>query len=332
MKRLLRKIKGGQKTQSGSKKKLTGVKTRLRKPSLSVSTAGIKAATVLGVLVLAVGVFLWSQFIFLDQERVFQDMLKNTLKTQSVTRVIEQDFGLQQLEQISRLHLGGQAVVSGQTTITQTGTAAAEVVTEDIGTPERDFVRYTKIDTSEESADGSDLDFSEIIGIWGVSEPQPGQEGSTVGEAYSEATLGVLPFANISPTDQARLYDYTQETQMYKIDYLGITEGERNGRTTYIYPVSLQPEPYVTYLQQLAELQGLTQLEGVNPAQFRNVSPVRIIIEIDVLSRQPVSIEYGEDERQETLRDFGLLRTVDIPQLEDTVPATTLQQRLQSVR
>ncbi|MCA1806705.1 MAG: hypothetical protein LC687_02410, partial [Actinobacteria bacterium] len=233
------------------------------------------------------------------------------------------------LRQINRLHLGGQAVVSGETTITQSGFTTAQVVTEEIGTPERDYVRYTTVETSERSADGSEFDFSDVVGIWGVSQPQPGQ--GVQGEAYSEATLGVLPFANLSPSDQKRLYEFTQETQLYKIDYLGIEKIERNGRSTYSYPVLLQPEPYVAYLKQLAELQGLTQLENVNPAQFRSVDPVRFTLEVDILSRQPVFIEYGQDDRQEIIRDFGLLQNVDIPKDEETVPANVLQQRLQDV-
>ncbi len=328
MKQLFKRIKGGLRFKKNRQKKTKSSAPKISRPI--ISTAGIKAATFVSLVVMVTGVFLWWQFIFIDEDRVFQDMIKNTLSTQSVTKVIEQDVAQQSLRQVNRLHLGGQAVVSGETTITQSGFTTARVVTEEIGTPERDYVRYTTVETSEKRDDGSEFDFSDVVGIWGVSQPQIGQ--GVQGEAYSEATLGVLPFANLSPTDQKRLYEFTQETQMYQIDYLGIEKFERDGRMTYSYPVLLQPEPYVAYLKQLAELQGLTQLQNVNPAQFRSVEPVRFTLEVDVLSRQPVFIEYGQDDRQEIIRDFGLLQTVDIPKDEDTVPANVLQQRLQDVR
>lgn len=330
MKRQTTKNKGGmqrKKTLSGKQKT---TKPKATSAVFDISTAGLKAAATVGVLVLGVGVFLWWQFIFTDAERVFQDMLRNTLKTQSVTRTVEQEAGPQNLRQVSRLNLGSQAVVSGETTITQAGATSAQVTTEEIGTPQRDYVRYTTIETTERDAEGQEIDFSEVLGVWGASDAPTGQLQE--GEGFSEIVLGILPFVYLNPEAQDDLYEFLQEEEVYDVDYIGVIETEHNGRLAYEYPVNLQPEPYVAYLKQLAERQGLTQLQDVNPADFRGVQPVRFTVTVDVLSRQPVFIQYGQDQRQEELSDFGLLENVAIPSIENTIPATELQQRLQNIQ
>ena len=116
----------------------------MRRPFVMTRTA-MKTAVVAGVIILGMGGYLWWQFIFTDPEYAFRAMLKNSLRTHSVTKVSDQIGDNQSLEQISRLLLGSESAVVSQTTITQTAGSevVAEVVTEELGTPTQDFVRYT---------------------------------------------------------------------------------------------------------------------------------------------------------------------------------------------
>lgn len=316
-----------------SKKKQTTKSKKTTKPSkkprFTISKAGIKATVWLSVLILVGGVFLWWQFIFTDTEKTFEGMLHQSLKTSSITREISQESGPQSLNQVNRLQFGSDTAVVGETTISQGGASAATVITEEIGTPDLDYVRYTKIDTGPRGAD-SPLNFDEIIGIWGVSEATPGQPQAT-GESFSEAVLGVIPFANLSGSERRELVDFALETNVYELDKLGITKETENGRPIYTYPVLLQPEAYVGYLKRVAGAMGLTQLENIDPANFRGVAPIRFTVRVDMLSRQPIDLQFSnQTDREEKLRDFGVIQPVNIP--EDPIPAIELQQRIQSLQ
>lgn len=326
-------FKGGplaRKKQSIKKKKTNKKLKKSNKPGFTITKAGIKATAWLGVLILAGGLGLWWNFIFTDAEKTFEGMLHQSLKTSSVTREISQQAGTQTLEQINRLQFGADTAVVGQTTISQTGASAATVVTEEIGTPELDYVRYVAIETSQRDEDGEQIDFEEVIGVWGVSQATPGQP-QAAGESFSEAVLGVIPFANLSGSERRELVEFAIETNVYELDKLGITKETENGRPVYTYPVLLQPEAYVGYLQRVAGAMGLTQLENVNPADFRGVAPIRFTVRVDMLSRQPIDLQFSnQTDREETLRDFGVIQPVKIP--EDPIPAIELQQRIQSLQ
>ncbi len=297
--------------------------------TFTVSQAAMKATVLVALIILSAGVVLWWQFIFTDAERTFEGMLNKSLNTTSVTRTVSQEAEVQSLEQVNRLQFGADTGVIGQTTITQEGEITAEVVTEEIGTPERDYVRYTLIETSEQDEDGEAIDFSDVVGVWGVSETPAGQPQN--GESFSEAVLGVIPFASLTASERKELVQFALEAGVYDVDYLGVTRESENGRPIFTYPVMLQPEAYVSYLQQVAGAMGLTQLENVNPADFRGVAPIRFTVKVDILSRQPTELTYGaQNDRQEVLRDYGVLQPITIP--DDPIPAIELQQRIQAAQ
>lgn len=315
--------------QSASKQATKKDKAKNKQP-FQVTRQALQAAVVFGVLILGAGVFLWWNVLYTDHQNTFEGVLHETLRTHSVTRVVQQEAGLQSLEQVSRLQFGEQAAVFGETVVRQSGEGtAAEVVTEEIGTPQRDYVRYASIDTQERDSDGEVLDFSDAVGVWGVSDVQEGvPEG---GESFSEAVLGVIPFGKVSSTDRRELVDLALSTNAYDVDYQGVDEYTENGRLVYEYDVTLQPEPYVGYMQKVAEAVGLTQLRDVDPASFRNVQPITFTLRVDVFSRQINEIVFNvQQDRKETVRGYGILSQVDIP--TDPISASELQQRIQAVQ
>lgn len=330
MKRFIPSVRGTLKSRGKTSKNIKKTDKKVRSPFVMTKTA-MKTAVVAGFIILGMGGYLWWQFIFTDPEYAFRAMLKNSLRTHSVTKVSDQIGDNQSLEQISRLLLGSEPAVVSQTTITQTAESEvmAEVVTEELGTPTQDFVRYVSISTSQVNDDGQELDFSELLGVWGVTEQQPGQ-ATVQGAAFGEATLGIIPFGLVSSTDQKRLYEFVIENEVYSVDYLGVVKNPDSIRPQYTYPVSIRPEAYVGYLVQFAEAQGLNQLQGVNPADFRNVPAVEFSVTVDVISQRPVEITYAQNTRSERIQAFGVLQDITMP--SNAIPAIELQQRLQSVQ
>lgn len=320
--------KGGslRKNQSERSKKSKQKNKKQRQPFV-FSRAATKATALIGLVVLSAGLALWWQFIFTDSEQVFKGMVNQTLKTSSVTRSVVQDSGAQTLSQINRLQFGADPAVIGETTISQTGETTAEVITEEIGIPDRDYVRYQSIQTSQRDSDGEAIDFEDVIGIWGVSDSAPGQPG----ESFGEAVFGIIPFANLSTSERRELVSLALESNVYDVDYLGVTKDFEDGRMIYTYPVSLQPQAYIAYLQQVASAIGLTQLESVNPADFQGVNPIRFTVKVDMLTRQPVEVDYGmQAQRSETLQSHGVIQSLSLP--TDPIPAVELQQRIQSLQ
>jgi hypothetical protein len=292
-------------------------------------------ATALGFLMFAsllliASSFAWWRLVFSDPEKVFEDMLTNSVQVTSVTRTVAQDEPQQSLQQINRLLLGSQAIVDGKTELSQQGFVNAKVTTSNIGTPYRDYVRYDSITTSQQNGDDGSLDFSECTGKWGASFGE-GQE-RTVGELFSENVLGIIPFGRVSSEDKPALLDQLLNGGVYEVDYLGVTKEIRDGRLQYTYPVALQPRQYVAYLVNFARAQRLTQLEGVNPADYSGAQAIRFNVTIDMWSRQAVSVSYNENPRTESYTGYGIVQPVVLPPADEVIPVSELQSCLQDAQ
>lgn len=278
---------------------------------------------ILLVLVL-LGLTAWYKSIYSDPRRVFNSMVENSLRTSSVTKRVVQNSEDQSLDQTVRLRLGEKHLAQGMTQLSQKGLASASVVTESIGTPTSDYVRYRSIETDQKSESGEDLDFSCIVGTWGKSE----NTESTSGELYNELVLGVIPVGNLSESDRKEFMQKMAELDVYKVEYENVERGTVNGRQAYEYSVKVLPEAYVTLLKMYAQMVGLTHLDGVNPANYSQADAIEFKVSVDVLSRRLMGIEY-ESGRQEYYSAYGSEATTDLP--TETVTIEELQNRLQEV-
>lgn len=252
-------------------------------------------------------------------------MLENSLRTSSVTKQIIQGDDSQSLDQKVRLQAGEKHVVQGLTTLSQSGQASATVVTESIGTPTSDFVRYRSIETNQKSADGGDLDFSNVIGVWGRSE----SSGDTAGELYNETTLSVIPFGNLSAENRRTLMEMINSMDVYKVEYANVRRGSVNGRPAYEYTVKVLPEAYVTLLKAYAQMVGLTQLRNINPANYQNANALEFKVTVDIRTRRLSSVSY-ESGRKENYIAYGTEAEVVLP--KETVTVEELQSRIQEVQ
>lgn len=281
----------------------------------------------LTILLLIGTVWAWWHFIYSNPQRVFTGMLENNLRTSSVTRLRVQQSGNQRLEQYVRLNTGADDIAQGRSTITQTGNVTAKVDTESIGTPTADYVRYTDIHTNQKDQNGKDLDFSKVLNIWGKSETS---RDDTLGELYSESSLGVVPFGNLTAAQRAELMHIIKDRNVYKADFANVKRGNVNGRPQYAYTVEVDPEGYVTMLKKFGEFMGLTQTQSLDPAEYKGAQALQFRITIDVWSRHLSSLSYQTSSRQEAYGGYGIVSHVALPQ--DTIPVDELQDRVQSIQ
>lgn len=261
-----------------------------------------------------------------SSDNVFWGMVNNNLQTAAYTRSSSQDDGQQKAEQITEAQTSPQQLANGRTTITQYGDTSARVVTESIGTPYADYVRYTQVETSQKNEQGKSLDFSQLINVWGKSEAG---DGATNGQLFNESVLGIVPMGRISAPQRQELIAAMKAKNVYQ--FVAI-ESQRHGlRTTYTYDVKVNPVPYIEVLKQFARDMGLNQLESIDPNQYKSTQPIGVGLKVDSLSHQLLELSYGAGSRTEKMSSYGSLKKLQSPPT-DTISIDELQYRLQSVQ
>ena len=283
------------------------------------------------IIVVTASAWAWWHYVRSNPKRVFEAMVANSLKTTGVTHQVKQTSGEQSLSQTIQYMTTPYNVVHANTTLSQGGASNASVLTETIGTPFTDYVRYLDVITAQKGADGKPLDFSKLIGVWGKTNSSvDGVETQSNGELFNETILGVIPVVNLPANSRNRLLRQINENNVYTPDYSTVERRIKNGRPEYTYTVSIKPEPYVAMLKQLAQEVGLTQLEQVNPANYANSEPLQFKISVDVWTRQLTAINFSDANfRSEQYSSYGVRKPVGLP--VQTISVDELQQRLQSI-
>lgn len=279
-----------------------------------------------GAVVLFISFFVWWQQVYRDPKNVFEQMLRNSLNTKVVSRQIVQKSTGQELDQRMQINTGENPVVTAQTDITQTGQITAKITTESIGTPDIDYVRYLNIETSQMSAiDDEPLDFSALLGIWGINEAVEQSQG----QLYNEAVLGVVPFGIVSPDKIDELVTRAIN-DVYKIDYDNVEYATRQGRDVIVYKVSINTQVYVDFLKEFSRSVGLTQLENVDSANFASSTGLNITVTVSASARNLVAISFDDTSREETFYDYRKASIVELPQ--ESIPTRELEEKLQQVQ
>jgi len=281
------------------------------------------------VLLIASGVVTFRKN-FNNPENVFLGMLESNLSSQGVTRSVTQESNGQLLSQILQAQVGEDNVIVGQTVLSQVGDGSngTEIITESIGTPTTDYIRYSDIATEQKSQSGRDLDFSSVIGVWGQSNVAEGATNG--GELFGEAVLGVVPFGYLDTDERQEFLKSVQELEVYEVDFESVDRQIVDGRPVYTYDVKVKPERYITMLKEFDELLGGSQLSTTDPSAFSESPDLTLEIGVDVWSRQLKTVNFSDNDRNETYNAYGLHREVTIP--EETISIQELQTRLQLIQ
>lgn len=276
------------------------------------------------VIVLITSVGTWWQYVYNSPDRIFWGMVDNSLQTTSFTRTATQGDGQQKIVQVTQTNTTPTQLSNSKSTITQPN---ALVVTESIGTPSADYVRYSDIKTTQKTADGKDIDFSKIKDIWGKSDAYG--SNATNGQLFNESILSVIPFGNLNASQRRALVAEMKKSNVYVFVQKG---SQRHGlRTTYDYTVQINPVPYIGVLKQFAKDMGLTQLDAVDPSQYQQTQVVTVDIKVDNVSHELTELSYNKGARVEKLSGYGNLHTLQQPPTK-SISVQELQYRLQSIQ
>lgn len=293
-----------------------GFVSRLR--SVITST---KFIVTLAVLILVGTYGAWQYYNTTNVDRVFWGMVDNNMQTTSYTRHTLQKSGAQSVDQVFETATSPQHRLFSDTVFTQTGVDSVTAITENIGTPTNDYVRYTSIETAKK------MDFKEILGLWGVTEPQtPGQ---TSGQLYNQAVLGILPTGNLTAEQRREIIKIMREKNAYDYRLIETKRSLPFGRPTYTMEVTVNPVGYITALKQFAGYIGLNHLEQVNPEEYAQAQKLSFGLSVDGWTRQMTAADQGGKTEVITGRNSKK----QLPQApKETVPVDQLQQQLNAVQ
>lgn len=298
-------------------------KNKSKNNSSNSNSLAINLIILVGVILFVFSGYFWITKIRNNPEYIFNSMLNNNLRTASVTRTVLQDGGAQKLEQVMRIQNRTQHVTKGVTTITQGG-GSTTVVTESIGFPEVEYIRYVKIDTDQKGAKGKKLEFGEVLNIWGENKPQ--EEGE-LSELYQDVTIGNLfMFADLDKASRQQLLTSTETNGVYDVDYKDVKRTTKDGRPKISYRVKLNPKQYILMVQEYGRIVGLSQFESLNPEDYNDASPISFTVTIDVISQRLDNTLSSDGSNAQSFSGYGIIENIEIP--KETIPATELQKRL----
>jgi hypothetical protein len=288
----------------------------------------VKIMILAALLIILASVWTWWHYVYNSQDNIFWGMVRNNLSTSSYTRNTVQDDGTQRLEQDTVTRTSEPYLLNSQSILTQSQ-PKTEVVTDYIGTPYEDYVRYANIETEQKSLSGGRLDVSSIEGKWGKSAAQGTRD--TSGQMYSESILGVIPFGKLSPTQRESLLRKMQSAGVYTFELTKVERKNWWSRPVHNYDVQVNAEAYVAALKQFAADMGLTQLERLDPAQYKSAQPITINVKVDGWSHQLTQVNYSEGSRVENISGHGSRKQLQEPPTK-TISIEELQSKLQSLQ
>lgn len=277
----------------------------------------------LALALFAIFGWLWYDRLYSTPERVFWSMIDNTLATRGVTRTITEEGNGGSSEQVIRLSFNGDTRSHGLTTVTQKGSNGQNTlaVTETIGTPAADYIRYTQLDAGGNQPNGKKPDFSSVINQWSKAE----NKGAS--NFLDESLYGLVPVANLLASERQRLLTDMKARNVYTVDFSNVTRTPDDG-PTYVYSVAIDLQQYLLTLQDSFKVLGLqTSTNATDPSQYAGQSAT-VNFQVDVRSRQLRKVTYATNPRTEKYSSYGVVELSSLP--TNTISVADLQQRIQS--
>jgi hypothetical protein len=283
----------------------------------------IKAASIVSVVLLIIGIWLWWVGVYTAKDDVFKAMLSNSLSTRGVTKIIEQQNESGSVNQKAQAQYGARNLVQVVTEINQkTQEGDTKVITNTIATPSDNYVKYQKIEVPNNS--NTKLNFDGLVGQWGKQTKPEG--GASI---FSEATLGIVLFGNLPSNQRAELLSMMQDDSVYKVDYNSVATQDLNGRKVYKYTVEINTKQYVEVLKKYDEMLGLGFAKDLNPEDYATAPAIKTTMYVDVLSRALSKLEYQDGSRVEEFTGYGIQKPIEVPQ--QSIGRNELEQKLQNI-
>ncbi len=283
----------------------------------------VKLIIVFAVIIFGFAGWYWWQNIYMDSTNVFWGMINNNLSIASITKNTSQQSGSQTLDQYIQTQFGDQKASRNLTTFKQNGST---VKTETLGTLNTDYNRYLSIQTNQKTAKGKDINTSSVVGVWAKTD----NSGNAAKAQYFKQSVfgGVVPFANLNPDARNQLVELIKSKNVYDISSGSIKSSKENGRSVYVYEVSIKPSAYVEVINELAKYLGLGNT-GLDASQYAGAPAFKAEFSVDKVSRHLVKVSYPSTGQTETYNAHGIEQPIAEP--KNAISMQSLQERLQKM-
>lgn len=279
-----------------------------------------------GVLLFLLSINVWWKFVYQNPHQVFRAMLANGLSTTGVTRQVNTNQNGSEIEQYIQLSFVGWPTARSFIKLSQGSEKDSKttVKSETIGTQTTDFSRYLSVDSTQKGADGKRLEFKDVLGVWGRTQP-----GAPV-QYLQQAAVGLAPFANLSVPNRDKFLKQIDDKKIYKVDYSKTRSESINNRAVWVYPVEVNVAAYVGVLKDIAKATGFKDLDGLDPAAYEGSPPVVLELSVDKKSRFLKRLSFKDGQQSEDYSAYGITRPIDVP--SDAISIDELQNRVQGIR
>lgn len=274
-----------------------------------------------GVVLLIVSAIVWWTQVYENPYNVYWDMLASNLSTTSYTTHIEGDSNGTHIDQYTAQQFGANSLVYGRTTLS---TSTNIVKNESIGTLTSDYLRYTKIKTSQKKAN-----FSGVLNKWAKqSSPNVPASNSSSSSLYSQTLLGfgggnLLPIANLTLSQRSYLIDQLHRNNIFNTTFNNVQKSKVNGQPVYVYTVTVEPVAYVAFEKQFANELGMHELDKTNPNDFQNQQSFQVELSVGVRSHHLEEVNYVGTQHRIYYSGYGVPLHMKVP--DATMSIQTLQ-------
>lgn len=207
------------------------------------------------------------------------------------------------------------------------------VTTESIGTPKADYARYVTIQTSQKNEAGKIPNYASVQNVWGKGGEAVANQPAAA-RYFQQAVFGIVPMGNLNSGDRGKLLKQIQDTTVYTVDYSKVQKQSLNGRRVYVYTVSIKPQAYVRMLLSYAQMVGIKNVDGLDPASYSDATPITLSFSVGITSHQLARISYPNQEagsvRQEDYDGYGGSFRLQLP--TRTISFDELQAKVQAVQ
>jgi hypothetical protein len=284
---------------------------------------------VFGAVILIIGSSLvWWYAVHLNPYNVYWGMLNNSLSTSSVTKHITQINNGTKLDQYIAVQFGTKNFAYGVTKLTD---PTSTVTTESIGTLANDYIRYTNIRTSQTNNSGKHLNFKNVLGRWAKASAANASLQTGSAPFYIQSMIGLsggntVPIANLPAKQRQDLLQLIHDSAVFNTSFNDVKKQTVNGRSIYVYNVTIEPVAYVAFEKQFASDVGINALNSVDPENYQNYSPIKVQFLVDARAYRLVGINYSGTSHSETYASYGVPVRQSLP--TPTISDAKLQQLL----
>ncbi|HEY1835862.1 MAG TPA: hypothetical protein VGG13_03510 [Candidatus Saccharimonadales bacterium] len=285
-----------------------------------------------GILLLLVAGFVWWILVYENPYNVYWGMLAQSLSTSSVTKHVVENSSGSHLDQYIGQQFGTNTLAYGRTTLS---TSSSTVKTENVGTLQKDYVRYTNIQTKQKNKAGHTFDFSNVLGKWAQASVANIADQSSSTPFFTQTMLGIgggnlVPMANLSAAQRQSLLTQLHNSVVFDTSFSNVQKHKLNGRPVYTYSVKVEPVAYVGFEKAFAADVGIKALEQTDPNSYQGQQAIQVQLTVDVRSHQLAEVSYVGAQHQEFFSSYDVPLNVKIPKA--TISAQTLQNLVSQVQ